>query len=124
MSSRIPKKQRPTFSSKNDLVRFIQDYHVEEKKPFRVGKSDDKRYEVHCNKLNCKFKATARRQTDGKYELVTFETHSCDQIFPSVSVAWLKRVIEEKRLVTERTTPNDIKNAIKTEFASILSPGP
>ena len=49
----IMTKQHPHFHSKCLAKMYVAEKSIEEKKPFKVSRSDPRRYEVVCTDLDC-----------------------------------------------------------------------
>ena len=87
----------PSFKSKKKAKLFVAEQSVRDKKPFKVSRSDSRRFEVFFPAAGCLFRMNIRmRKDDVFYVAKSFCPHTCDSVSPTVKKAWLRSKIAKK----------------------------
>ena len=72
------------FHSKDEVKRFVQEKSVTEKKPFKIHKTEPKRFVVKCPNDGCPFKLFFSGNDGGVFELVEETKHACQSNIPTI----------------------------------------
>ena len=58
------------FPSKKDVTQFVQAKALEDKKPYRVSRSDSRRFHIRCPDDRCPFQMRFCARKDGVFRLI------------------------------------------------------
>ena len=84
------------FPTKKDVSRFVQSKALEAKKPFKVLRSDTKRFVVCCVDKKCPFLLRFCTRKDGMFHLIRDVPHRCTKFKLTVTSAFVQDFIKEK----------------------------
>ena len=72
------------FASKALAKMFVAEKSIKEKKPFKVSRSNPRRYEVVCVEKSCLFRLNIRAKIDDVFYITkTRHEHTCDILSPT-----------------------------------------
>ena len=103
------------FHSKDEVKRFVQEKSVTEKKPFKIHKTEPKRFVVKCPNDGCPFKLFFSGNDGGVFELVEETKHACQSNIPTIKRGWVRDRVQEKLNATPKVTPGELEVAIKRD---------
>ena len=104
------------FRSKKDIRRFVQAKSVAEKNPFKIHKTEPKRYVVKCAKDCCRFKLLFRGNGLGVFELVDEQAHTCISHVGTVKREWVRERVNDILKCRPKVTPEELAQAIHNEY--------
>ena len=91
------------FSSEKDLAQFVRAKALEVKKPYRVSRSDSKRFHICCQDDRCPFKMRFCARKDGVFRLILNVAHTCTMFNLTTPAAFIKDLSETTSRKTRRS---------------------
>ena len=103
---------KPHFTSKTDVVRFVQAKALDDKKPFRVSRSDSRRFHVRCPDERCPFQMRFWARKDGAFRLIRDVAHTCTMFKLTTPAAFIQGFIRNSLEENPAVTTTELCKAI------------
>ena len=92
----IMSQQHPHFHSKCLAKMYVAEKSIEEKKSFKVSRSDPRRYEVVCTDPDCLYRLNFRAKKDDPFHVTkSSHEHTCDFLSPTFKKVWVRQRVTE-----------------------------
>ena len=112
---------KPHFTSKTDVVRFVQAKALDDKKPFRVSRSDSRRFHVRCPDERCPFQMRFWARKDGAFRLIRDVAHTCTMFNLTTPAAFIqgfiRNCLEENPAVTTAELRKALSETTKADIS-------
>ena len=94
----------------------MQAKSVTEKRPFKIYKTERKRYVVKCTKERCCFKLLFRWSVQGFFELVEEQAHTCISHVATIKREWVRERVNDILNRKPKVKPDELVQTIRDEF--------
>ena len=101
------------FPSKKDVQLHVCSKSVQEKKPFKVVRSDAERYVVCCPVDSCDFSMCFYKRMAGLFHLIRDVGHTCNSLIPSLKRMWVRNVACDYLKGEKRMTPSQLQDSLR-----------
>ena len=108
------------FESRDSIKVWISNYHIYEKKSYKVEQSSKILFEARCKEAGCEFHIKARWNKTARYVIKVFVKHTCSSYRSHVAGAYAVSRISGLKANIETLKPKDVRNLMQcTEGANI-----
>ena len=105
------------FASKALAKMFVAEKSIKEKKPFKVSRSNPRRYEVVCVEKSCLFRLNIRAKIDDVFYITkTRHEHTCDILSPTFKKMWIRQRATELLCQREKATASELGDSLRLTF--------
>ena len=104
------------LQTKQDVLIYVSQKSVQEKRPFKIQKSEPNRFCVVCTVTGCPFYILFKNNIDGWSPIRKSKEHSCVPSLPTVKKEWVKFKIFELFGSKEMPSAKDLLNLFHVTF--------
>ena len=112
-----PPPEPHPFDTKHEAKLFVAEKSIREKKPFKVVRSDARRFEIVCPVEGCAYKLNIRARKDDKFYVTKKgRGHTCRSVSPTIKKVWLRSKIAEMIAESETITTPQLSDCFRLRF--------
>ena len=109
------------FSSKKDVAQFVRAKALEVKKPYRVSRSDSKRFHICCPDDRCPFQMRFCARKDGVFRLILNVAHTCTRFKLTTPAAFIKDFIRDHLEENPAVTTAELRRIVSETTSADVS---
>ena len=109
------------FPSKKDVTQFVQAKALEDKKPYRVSRSDSRRFHIRCPDDRCPFQMRFCARKDGVFRLILHVAHTCTRFKLTTPAAFIQDLIRDHLEENPAVTTAELRRIVSETTSADVS---